>query len=764
MKNRWIVSVLIAALLIAGSIGFAATSHAPEAMASDAQWTLLELFNDYRAQKGLQPLSMLPQLQTAAGARASELGIKESESRPNGSHWITVLSDVRYACVAASQSYMKNLNDPSTAPYMIVNTITASQDPSVLPFRSALLTESYTHIGIGSANGYYVWIFTSGGCELEDCTVSSQTGAIYTKGANIDSLAMVAAVRCEHGTSHFPVSDELCKVIGSSAELPINTKAGESVSLPKKPDAPVSIALSHSEITMNKGDVHALTAVLSPVSSASTPVVWTSSDSSIASVKDGVVTALRAGEVTISASAGEVSAACKVTVVDEADSIACNIKELTLGCGQQYQASYTVSPLDCSEKGVWSVYPANAAVQVDENGLITAGNATGKAYVIVSTPSGKTDRIRVTIVEAKRAVQSMRISAAQASVTPGGSIRLATKVYPSNALNRKINWVSSNPTVASVDQNGIVYGLQKGQATIYAVSSSGVHASCEVTVQDVQITAIAFKKDQASVLVGKECKVTPAILPKSASVASLVWTSSDPSVAQVDQSGKITTLKKGTTVITASASEQVSASITLNVTDKPVTAIRISKKAASVTVGTSGTIRAQVYPANATNTNVIWSSSDPSVVSVDANGRISALSSGTAVITAASESYPNVKAACTITVYSNQYKRTLAAYTEGKASAWVTAVYMKDDTLRVQVCYYNPKPYAVKASVFGDEVLLNTSSATVFRRLPISEKNLPETDIAARTAVHVIYEFSVRDYPELSSLNLRALHSNSRVG
>jgi len=89
---------------------------------------------------------------------------------------------------------------------------------------------------------------------------------------------------------------------------------------------------------------------------------------------------------------------------------------------------------------------------------------------------------------------------------------------------------------------------------------------------------------------------------------------------------------------------------------------------------------------------------------------------------------------------------------------------MKDDALRVQVCYYNPKPYAVKASVFGDEVLLNTSSATVFRRLPISESSLQETDIAARTAVHVIYEFSVRDYPELSSLNLRALHSNSRVG
>ncbi|MDO4739632.1 MAG: Ig-like domain-containing protein [Eubacteriales bacterium] len=766
MKRNFITFALLAVLCFGLCLpALAVNSTAPGDIASPAEWALLELINDYRAEEGRQPLSMSGALQTAANTRAVELKTMDDKNRPDGKPWASVLEEAGFSYVSATQSYMKNLTDDKTAPAAIINTLRTSEQESVKPFREAILAENITHIGIGSADGNWLWILTEGGCTPESCTVSCQSGALYSEGADISKLAMVANVQCNHGATYLPVSSSLCKTSGADAYLQYKTAAGTQAILPAVQEIPVELTLSSTTAQIIRGESFALSAEVKPVSAVGA-FQWSSSDPSIASVDSyGLVIGRKAGTATITVTFGKATASCAVTVTDIADSISCSVSDLFIGVGQKYSASYVLTPAGCAERVTWTTYPqSSSAASVSEEGVITAGPSTGKVYVVATTASGKSARIRVTVLPSEKAVQSVRISTDKAEVVPGGQIRIAAKVYPSTASYKQLTWVSSNPAVASVTSDGVITGLTRGESTITVVSSSGASASCRITVKDHDITSVSFRKSSATIYAGKQGKLPPTITPATAPASALVWTSSDPTVASVDQNGVVTAHKKGIVQITASASEKVSASIIIHVKEIEVSALKLSKRSVTTTVGASGTIRAQVAPTNATNKNILWKSSAPEVVSVDADGRITALSTGTAVITATSESNPNVKTSCTIKVIANAYKRTGGDYKPGKPSAWITDAQFVGNNLVVRACYYNSKPYAVLGTIFGNEALLYTSNTVVAKRLPIDELDVYDELIPAKSAQYVVYVFSLEDYPELRSLNLRALHSNSRIG
>ncbi len=768
MKRKILSALLVLILCISSCAGaFAASSTAPGSISSNPEWTLLEMMNEYRVANGKQPLSMLPGLQTASGTRADELNTKADKNRPNGSSWTTVLSDNKVSFVSATQCYMKGLTNPATAPTTIVNLLKNSTSDSVKPFRDAILNENFTHVGIGStSSGYWLWILV-GGCSVKGCTVSSQKNSLYSAGADIDSLAMVASATCSHGSASFPVSEKLCKVnADGTAALQYITSAGSSFPLPTKESEDANkpaLSLNKTEISVQQGTTHTLKATLT---GSTDKVTWTSSDEKIATVTNGIVKGIKVGTATVTATAGKLTATCKVTVTEVPPapaSITLSADALTLGLGQNYEAKCTITPANSKEEIIWSTYPANSkAVTVSDKGVITAGKQAGKAFVIASTSSGKSARIKVTVVAANKAVQSVKISALEAQVAPGASIRLMAKAYPQTATNRTITWKSSDPTVAAVNSSGIVLGVTKGTATIYAISSSGITRECVVTVRDVQVTSVRFSKPSGNMYAGQKGKLSPTVLPSNAAVKTLTWTSSDPKVATVSENGYVEAKAAGTVVITATSENGKSGSVTFTVKEITAKAVKLSKKSVTVTVGASGTIRAQISPAKASK-NIIWTSSSPKIVSVDSNGKITAHASGSAVITATSATNSKAKASCTVRVQSNTFKRT-SAFTANKPSAWVTGAYFKGDELRVQVCYYNSKVYPVKGTAFGDEVLLYSSSSVIRCALEIENDQLFTGLLNPRAPKYVVYTFSVKDYPELAGLNLRKLHANSHVG
>ena len=192
------------------------------------------------------------------------------------------------------------------------------------------------------------------------------------------------------------------------------------------------------------------------------------------------------------------------------------------------------------------------------------------------------------------------------------------------------------------------------------VSSSGYNCRIKaytdkretvVTPTEVKVSKITLNKTTAGLVKGKTLQLTTTVTPNNASNKTVTWTSSADAVASVDTNGKITAKSAGTAIITCTAQDgsKVKATCKITVT-VPVSGIELSKNSATLTEGDALLLTKTVYPADATNPAVTWTSSADAVASVDTNGKITAKSEGTAVITCRSVSDSSIMASCTVTV------------------------------------------------------------------------------------------------------------------
>ncbi|MCR3758130.1 Ig-like domain-containing protein [Clostridium felsineum] len=151
--------------------------------------------------------------------------------------------------------------------------------------------------------------------------------------------------------------------------------------------------------------------------------------------------------------------------------------------------------------------------------------------------------------------------------------------------------------------------------------------------------------------VGDINTLTAAVTPDNATNKTLTWTSSDPSTAFVSNTGKIKALKPGKVTITAATIDgsnlKASCEVTIN---KMANSITLNKDVDDLLVGETDKLISLVSPDDATVKDVIWTSSDPAVISVDNNGNITALKSGNALIKAIVQDGSGLHAQCRITV------------------------------------------------------------------------------------------------------------------
>jgi len=164
------------------------------------------------------------------------------------------------------------------------------------------------------------------------------------------------------------------------------------------------------------------------------------------------------------------------------------------------------------------------------------------------------------------------------------------------------------------------------------------------------ITALALR-DVAGVGIGKTMTLVAYVTPYNADKSGVRWSSSDETVATVT-GGLVTGIKAGTATITVTnASGEIKASCTVTVRSdaRPITSISISRQTLALAAGATSTLSITIRPSNATIRGVTWTSSNESVARVEPNGKVIAVSAGTAVITATSDSGAKT-AACTVTV------------------------------------------------------------------------------------------------------------------
>lgn len=330
---------------------------------------------------------------------------------------------------------------------------------------------------------------------------------------------------------------------------------------------------------------------------------------------------------------------------------------LTVGASETLTA--TVSPENANNKNVSWKSDDTAVATVDQNGKITAVGK-GSATITATTEDGKyTATCTVKVSPAPVAANGVTLTPNKATLNVGKKQTLTATVLPADATNKNVTWVSSDTSVATVE-NGVVTAVGKGTATITVTTEDGGYtATCEITVK-IPVSSVTLNPTSTALVVGNTKQLTATVAPANADDSTVTWKSGNTNVATVDQTGKVTAVGVGTTTITATAGGK-SATCTVTVTAKPVPIKRIALSDAAVSVGTTIQLEPVFTPADTTQRDVIWTSSDRTIATVDANGRVRGVAEGKVTITVTSTADPSITASCTVTVTKNLSDAGLAA-------------------------------------------------------------------------------------------------------
>ena len=387
------------------------------------------------------------------------------------------------------------------------------------------------------------------------------------------------------------------------------------------------VTLNKASMTMNKGDVESLIASVIAVdgidisSETKSDISWSSSNTNVATVdSNGSVKAVAVGEATITAKYTfcgiTYSASCKVCVPE----IKLNKTSLSLYVGDTSTLTKTVTPSSASVSWLSS---NTAVATVDSSGKVTAKGQGSATITAKFTYDGNIYSATCAVTVDKPGVT---FSPTSKSIYLGDTFTITANV---KSGGQAVTWSSSNTSVATVDSNGKVTGKGAGTATItakFTYAGTTYSATCSVTVEK---PSLSFSPTSKSVYVSDSFTINATVKPSGQTVT---WSSSNTSVATVDSSGKVTAKGTGSATITGKFtynSSTYSATCSVNVQGKP--GITLNKSSLSMYIGDTSTLTASVTPANS---SVSWSSSKTSVATVSSSGKITAISNGTATITA----------------------------------------------------------------------------------------------------------------------------------
>lgn len=408
--------------------------------------------------------------------------------------------------------------------------------------------------------------------------------------------------------------------------------------------------------TLTVGQSAALQCNVHPSNASKEGLLWESSDPSVASVdNDGRVTAIGKGktQITVTASNG-IKNSTTVTVKNPEGSIrSIYLYSHHMYVGETYdmKKSLDVYPENASKDGLqWSVDNTEIAT-IDQNGKLT-GISNGDVTVTVTAPNGKSDFTTVTVGLPTGAIKTISLYAPTGNLFVGDTYDLGAymTISPSYANKTNLRWASDNESAISVDGNGMVTAKAEGTATITVVTQYNVKASVKVTA--VRCRTESIKLEDQNMIAGESVDLASLMVlkPEKADKTDFKWNSDNESVAKVNNVGFVQTVNPGIAIITVTDSNGVKGTATITVHDTSyvrVDNISLSDTFKTMYPGDVNLLQVSFSPKNASNKNVIWESSDASVVSVNA-GVITAKRTGKATITAKSEN--NKVAECTITV------------------------------------------------------------------------------------------------------------------
>ena len=395
----------------------------------------------------------------------------------------------------------------------------------------------------------------------------------------------------------------------------------------------VKVSLSENKATIEKGKTLALKATLKPSDLSVESLTWKSSDTNVATVTSaGKVKGVKAGTVTITCTYKPTGAkaTCKVTIgyvkLDKNEAVIEKDKTVTLKA--------TVYPSSSDQGVTWKSSDTKIAT-VTSAGKVKGVKAGKATITCTSKETGLTATCAVT-------VGYVKLDQTEANLLKGKTMTLKATVYPSSS-DQGVTWKSSDTKIATVTSAGKVKGVKTGKVTITCTSNAtGLKTTSTVNVVDGIV-----KLDKAEAYVQKDNTITlkATVTPSSLKDKSVTWKSSDTKIATVTSSGKVKGVGYGTVTITCTSKATGTKATCKVIVGKVI----ISMSEFTIKRTRSNILTATVLPSDLADQSVTWKSSNTSVATVTADGKVTGVKAGTATITCTSKA-TGLKGTCRVTV------------------------------------------------------------------------------------------------------------------
>ena len=525
-----------------------------------------------------------------------------------------------------------------------------------------------------------------------------------------------------------------------------------------------------TEIDMVKGDTYKVTTEILPLEPSDKTLIWTSMDSGVASVNNGTITAVGAGDTYITVEAAvadddgnKASAMIKVHVREKLENVAFDSNDTYINVGASKNVGLIYTPAEGINKNVEFSSSNTSIFTVEkdkDNNCTIKGVAVGTAILsCVAEDLGPGKVITCTVHVTATAVPAtdFAVTPADATVDIGKTLQLEKIFTPKEATNQYVTWSSSDTAIATVNNVGTVTGVKEGKITISAVYTDTPDRvpwirTSTITVKDAPVRATSFDVDPATknIIVGEKFNITPIFTPDNTTNKHVDYQSLDTGVVTVDDKGVVTGVGAGDAVIQCQ-SEDGGFIATCAVRVDNAIEFSLSPATKEIAVGKSFKLKKVTKPADA-NKTATWSTSNASIASVSASGRVTGKRIGSCVIS------------CTITKY-NQSARCRV-----KVAKLNSKVKFDNKNIRIGV----GQTHRLKTTVWTNNSSkpklnwksANSSVASVNSGGKITGKRVGLTKITATTndSVRAKATCKVRVIQRISSLSLNTDYAVVYVG
>lgn len=407
-------------------------------------------------------------------------------------------------------------------------------------------------------------------------------------------------------------------------------------------------------------------------------------DKEFVEIKDetsGRIKGLKEGTVTVTVETFDVEDASeritKTLTVNvkrlDAEKIQIYPNEIILGVGSKVFAKVFFSPKNTTNKDVtFEIEGDNTVASVEGISEPTiTGLKVGECKFVARSTNGKEAKVNVRVVENYVPVEDVRyLTGHSFPLLLGSSRNLSVSVSPNNASNKKLYWESANEEIATVDQDGRVYGLKEGkvQIKVSSIENKLVFDICEVDVYNNPVQGIELVGEQlVKIGLGEKYKLRYRLLPEGVSNKEVACSSANPTIVSVDaETAEVVGEQIGGPVeITIKA---IGADVNSNVELK-VKVQCVSKVAAEKLIldpvnlglfpGEERQLVLKFQPEDATDRDVLWTTTSEDIVEVDENGYLKAKEAGTATIKVVLKSAPQISAICNVSVHPHVQPKSI---------------------------------------------------------------------------------------------------------